>query len=155
MKASELRIGNLLQGHAFSHPRLCIKSNGITAITGYGINIMEENPELLDHYSPIPLTLEILEAAGFVTFKTNREATLEVYNNLEGESLYITTPDKTEQNIFLEISGRDNDYVPQFIEKYLPHIKFLHQLQNLYFALTGEELPITSLPVVTTGGIDN
>jgi hypothetical protein len=71
--------------------------------------------------SPIPLTTEILEKCGF-----ERD-----------------TVTKTEVYRFPKLSlmrGLDNEY--RFFDIKSAPIKYLHQLQNLYFALTGEELTI-------------
>jgi len=86
-------------------------------------------PELCGAYNPIPLTPDILEKAGFV--KSNTEY---------GDG--IPTLGK------FQISLYDGD---NFI-KMLATVRYdksvavkvasLHQLQNLYFALTGEELNI-------------
>jgi hypothetical protein len=74
---------------------------------------------------PIPLSPEILEKAGF-----------EKVNHVAGYSFYYLKkkgiPAIAVYERRIEINGSAN----------LFHIKHLHQLQNLYFALTGEELSI-------------
>lgn len=71
---------------------------------------------------PIPLTPELLEKCGF-----------------EDDS-----PDQFSSAAFL--LEKDNDeYLPLTCDSWQPfanRIKYLHQLQNLHFALTGEELTI-------------
>jgi len=69
----------------------------------------------------IPLTPEILEKAGFEKGDIG-------YDNYEKG--YYTVMVRGQG---ITISNRHG---------YLATIKYLHQLQNLYFALTGEELPI-------------
>ena len=69
--------------------------------------------------SPIPLTPEVLEKCGAVSNAYQDRYEFDEIDNLHFEYCGI-------RNII-------------WSEKY-PHIQHLHQLQNLYFALTGEEL---------------
>jgi hypothetical protein len=74
---------------------------------------------------PIPLTLEILEKCGWVW---NEEC-----KSYEGKDVRM--------NIQLnEISGSYTMFNYVLKAKIADKIYHLHQLQNLYFALTGEEL---------------
>jgi hypothetical protein len=66
---------------------------------------------------PIPLTEEWLLKFGFCKFKN--------YNDFSKGGIII--------------HGRKRGFV---LRKSVPDIKYVHQLQNLYFALTGEELEI-------------
>ena len=69
---------------------------------------------------PIPLTTEVLEMCGF----EDKEYTMELNGlTFSWGSRVVATG--------LRSSWSCDQY---------PHIKYLHQLQNLYFALTGEEL---------------
>ena len=71
---------------------------------------------------PIPLTPEILEKCGFEKFK--------------GLWNYKLVPIGYELNL-VKINGlNENEFENQIGES----IKHLHHLQNLYYALTGEEL---------------
>lgn len=77
-----------------------------------------------EQFSPVELTPDILEAAGCVYIDE-----IGAYY-INGHSLFEFI-DGIKFNIF---SANDSDcYIT---------IKYLHQLQNLYFALTGEELQI-------------
>lgn len=73
------------------------------------------NANNLDHMKPIPLTEEWLEKFGFKPFV------------------------KDWQRKGIIIHTRKRGFV---LRKSVPIIKHVHQLQNLYFALTGEELTI-------------
>jgi hypothetical protein len=76
----------------------------------------------VEDLQPIPLTPEILEKCG----------------------LERDTVTKTEVYRFPKLSlmrGLDNEY--RFFDIKSAPIKYLHQLQNLYFALTGTELQIS------------
>ena len=68
------------------------------------------------NYEPIQLTTEILVRCGFEDDKK------EMIRRLRGNDFVL--------------DGYSNDYNGF----YLGRIDYLHQLQNLYFALTGEEL---------------
>ncbi len=125
MKASELMIGNL------------VDDNGLieTVISDHLIN--DEHYDGLKGCLPIPLTEEWLLKFGFdinrlaggilkvSSYKTYEEKELEIWN--------------TDNGIELMINNEPNDICLFFS---LKNIKYVHQLQNLYFALTGNELEI-------------
>lgn len=90
---------------------------------------------------PIPLTPEILEKCGFEKEITN-EPYVEYwwlrlgYNDWEQDFfLQLTDPDA--EMDMCNIFSRDN---PESNCQILNMPRYLHQLQNLYFALTGKEL---------------
>ena len=110
--ASHLRIGNYYDS-----------SDGLTfSITPHDINELFNDPSD-DYYNPITLTEEWLLKFGFEMDKGG----IFWINNKWGFHGYLT-PD----NIFCIIG---------YSEKHL-NIKYVHQLQNIYFALTGEELTL-------------
>ena len=118
INVKELMVGNWIQWSSAKFP---------------GVNTFEKVDEndfgriawsnWRDEYSPIPLTPEILEKAGF------RQMVI------DGKKKW-----KREPNDSFYLYGHDNTgfYSPYV----MPEVQSLHQLQNLYFALTGEELPI-------------
>ena len=79
--------------------------------------VREYNDEHLEDYEPIPLTEEWLERFGFE------------YSDLNGDSGLWKIPP-------FQIYGKCN----QFIYEYALDVNYMHSLQNLYYALTGEEL---------------
>lgn len=116
----ELRIGNWLM------------FNGHTKSQVYTLEIMADGQSMVnyldstndDMYDAIPLTPEILENIGFNKYRywwtrPNNTFNFEEWTN-DGLGLYLHV----------------NEH------KVGQHIKYLHQLQNLYFALTGTELEI-------------
>jgi hypothetical protein len=155
LTANELRIGNLI----FWNPKLSSPNTTLPAMqvevcailedkigyTSPGIEYraepfeddllqMETSYKSFEELEPILLTREILERCGF------RQA-----DNYAGRNIFLK-----DQVEFLEIEkniighkvslGSAADH--QRID--LPYaFKFLHQLQNLFFALTGEELEIS------------
>lgn len=114
MKATELRLGNLF-----------INSQGgiqevTTAHLEYLLNdSFEPNNEGMN---PIPLTEEWLLKFGFDKTKDRRK-----YVGYIGEYFFY----KENETWRIELGGRD--------ETILIEIKYVHQLQNLYFAMTGDE----------------
>lgn len=112
--AKELRIGNLVNFEG-----------DMISVTAGDIHYFDEN---LDSFDGIPLTPEILEKAGFEKsdFRTDI-----LYNRL-----HIECADDGRFYYYIHIDG-DDYYDWRALE-----IKHLHQLQNLYFALAGEELDI-------------
>lgn len=123
MKTTELRIGNLVKLY-FDKGSIIID-----AIGKDGINTnLNGSYYDLDDIEPIPLTEEWLE------------------NNL---SEYIDGSSGSEYGRFIPCGGRL--YIQVVEEPYLSDVKgekkilepkYVHQLQNLYFALTGQELEI-------------
>tara|TARA_R110000772_G_scaffold209576_1_gene320135 strand:- start:413 stop:835 length:423 start_codon:yes stop_codon:yes gene_type:complete len=137
MEARELRIGNwarYVKGVAFH--------GGDETEIGYRDL---ENSEI---FEPIPLTEEWLAKFGFEleTWKHKSRYTrkLEIVNGYVKDSIWCFLPDEdnklrffgrrildgvTKNNIW-EFSGREG------------HAIYVHRFQNLYYALTGEELVI-------------
>lgn len=114
IKATELRSGNYLQGKILSPAHA-----GIYKITAHDINNIENGSGGLH---AIPLTEEWLKKLGF--FKYNNAWVLKKpENNMKfGFSVWYDLTYNTG-----ELS---------------PPLNYVHQLQNLYFALTGKELHI-------------
>ena len=86
-------------------------------------------------FEPIPLTPEILEKAGF--HKHNNAWVMTDFNENNYTKDYFTIWD---------YDGIYNLNTTQFPVE----IKHLHQLQNLYFALTGDELTYKTISNDTT-----
>jgi hypothetical protein len=116
MEANELRIGNWLI-NPFGG------KGTVESIYLDSVKLKESNSFVpLVHCKPIQLTDEILLKCGFV--KINKSRYLR-----KGALTICIEPN----NIFrFSLDG-----------SFLVNLEFLHQLQNLYFALTGKELQIT------------
>jgi hypothetical protein len=115
MNASELRIGNLVYGYPFR----IINVGEITKKCVLIKHDETEEPFNYDELEGIPLTPEILEKAGFQYQADINNG----YYELDSFSL-----DETDGGFLHNACDNSVDY--------------LHQLQNLYFALTGSELEI-------------
>src|SRR5574343_389431 len=83
-----------------------------------------------DYFEPIPLTPEIFEKAGF-----KYDEGMESYDLFTSSGLISIA---TDYSFFIG----DNHLECGFAGGNKSLVKYLHQLQNLYFALTGEELQI-------------
>lgn len=133
LEAKELRICNLVTDNYYESFKSVIT---VGSIHGEGINIHPDDDDKpyglhsatlgfeyrLEDLQPIPLTEEWLVKFGF-----------EQYNNTNhyyySNESYIVKINSEFGYLFYSI-----DHKP---------IKYVHQLQNLYFSLTGEELEIT------------
>lgn len=120
MKASELRIGNYV-----SSP-LSSALHGLWQIRdGQSIMDVDIHERM---YEPIPLTEEWLLKFGFLAPVGEYEGF-----NLSGGYMSMSVF-LLERNEIYAMDGSDSLLVKG--------IRYVHQLQNLYFALTGEELTI-------------
>jgi hypothetical protein len=116
IKANELRLGNYFLWKC--------KPKKVKHIWPYGVGITTEEGDdwtqvlEIEDIEPIPLTLEILEGAGFENWNKNKYANNVICLTLNGDG-FLYLANQRHVNLF-----------------------YLHQLQNLYFSLTGEELNI-------------
>jgi hypothetical protein len=121
IQSNELRIGDIVLRakwlqksytlpNEWEYDQITVSHNDITACV--------VKPE---SFNPIPLTPEILEKCGF---------------EKDIDDMYLETKH------ILFVSYNDDEFVhcKNTALDTLVSIKYLHQLQNLYFALTGEEL---------------
>jgi len=119
MEAKDLRIGNLLYN-----------DNVVVTIDARTIFDIWDN-EGLKKYKPIPITEERLFELGF---KKERESNFYKKNINHKGRIWINI--KVDGGVGCEI-GTLAGYSAGFVD-----CKHVHKLQNLYFALTGEELTL-------------
>ena len=119
MKANELRIGNILNYNT-------AEGDVLPAVIDWqDLKWLSEDPEGFNlAHSPIPLNEEWLKRMGFDTLD-------ERYFALDYEDLSF--------RYYYNYLGGVWKFRLNFI---LVKIQHVHQLQNLYFALTGEELEV-------------
>ena len=126
IKANELRIWNKLNflGDVVTFKNITeIREDGIFWIKTFEPKIESKN----FHFKPIPLTEEWLLKFGFKKRK-NRHL-------FHWENKIVISEYKDEfENFFYPKTGYDI--------RFSNEIKYVHQLQNLYFALTGAELTV-------------
>jgi hypothetical protein len=119
MNANELRIGNLVFMSREKEPKY----------KGYHGRVF--NFDLIDyieHLHPIPLAEDWLLKFGF--YETTKEHYVSgLYTLNKPDGFYINK--ETMCYCDIDYEGTTNDRIK---------IQYVHQLQNLYFALTGEEL---------------
>ena len=124
MKAQDFRVDNWINvlnpnTNEWKHER----------IKGKTIKNFQENPThklMLNNFKPIELTEEILLKCGF-----------ERINHIHGYSFFTLSKSKVNK-CHIDIYENKTQYMGYSVS----HCKHLHQLQNLYFALTNEELTI-------------
>lgn len=114
----ELRLGNKIMYKGEVRTVNMIHDNGYAMGDIRGGYYADGNHK---HYDPIPLTPEILEKCGFV-FDT---VTYQIGNIM-----------------LSECDGYFNFWLNQLYQGSIRKIYSLHQLQNLFYALTGQELEI-------------
>jgi len=104
-----------------------------TAPNGYAVHIEMVNP--------IILTSEWLTRLGFVCEKVNEFQEYWSREDDEGMKLDWLTLSRHDPASFYVLGRVTGDYFLSFTERSV-YIFYVHQLQNLYYSLTGEELLI-------------
>lgn len=123
MKRNELRIGSIIN----------INGEDITPGIGYGViqDFAQKSKGLSNSYldtlkfTPILITNDWLLNLGF--YKVSNGFEIDCNNGIKINSLFTGKP------LTLEVHG---------LRSPLYELKYVHQLQNLYFSLTGVELEI-------------
>jgi len=123
MKATELRIGNWVKWNYEESS----DGNAYPVEFGYELDDIKNNPNIV---KPIPLTEEWLERLGFkIEFRWVNDC-----RAVKGD-FHITLDHDGATVIGYPTSiGMRNKWM------FVQDIEYVHQLQNLYYALTGEEL---------------
>jgi hypothetical protein len=125
MKATELRIGNLL---------MYSNNSEIWTVSGiheFGIDCFDEIEETYmeyENFEPIPLTEEWLLKLGFVSQPLDDKRFIEFKKGLTS----VVYKDDKIILVYVGIQRVNHN-----------NFQFFHQLQNLYFALTGEQLVLS------------
>jgi len=134
MKANELRIGNLIQYKIEDLLDVRKVFNEVNVVDSMDISYISDCEKLnSEHtYSPIPINKEWLVNLGFKRIEQDDKGN-ELCN-----TLYSISHKGNLGTIDLDLWQWDSW---QF-DNCSYSIKYVHQLQNLYFALTGEELTL-------------
>jgi hypothetical protein len=126
ISAKELRIGNLVLYEGLILPVIALAEDDIV-VNGFGGRS--------NAFAPIPLTEEILLKCGFVSeFTGHQEDNVMRLNIKKTYSEHDYLGIDYDINVNLLSILQDSDIVC------LEHIKYLHQLQNLFYCLSGNEL---------------
>jgi hypothetical protein len=126
IKASELRIGNLVD--------LGNRIAKVTEINHLACVVvdLEETQDTIEDYERvkgIPLTEEWLLKSGFIRHHTDYANDIIYIKNVPNNTEFEWGVYPNEVGSGIQIQNRKL-------------LKYVHQLQNLYFALTGEELVV-------------
>lgn len=139
LQSNELRVGNFLKFNNHIEKERIVQVNlrffGSWA-AGISIDEMKFDEKFNIYYSPIPLTPEILEKCGF-------EIVVELHPTyLIGKGAIVLHVTKQSGKYWHCIVY--NNYEDELSERWagIGNVQYLHQLQNLYFALIGEELKV-------------
>lgn len=132
IKPNELRIGNLLDWHC---DNLCAGEGYVAEINEQGFRFVGNNGchphgDEYDEIKPIPLTPEWLDHLD-IKYSDGLGYS---YPFAENFNLYLT------KRVFKSVECTIMQYSEG--DERLAHIEYVHQFQNLYFALTGKELEI-------------
>jgi hypothetical protein len=128
MKKEDLRIGNFYMSVKFGIPvectladlyELCVKSDG-----AYG------DPPIEEMFEPIPITKDWLWGLGFD--EDHLSPNIFYYPYLAS---FLTVAIGPHKHVGIVKEKADPVLYMRFMD-----IEYVHELQNLYFALTGEEL---------------
>jgi hypothetical protein len=126
IKVNELRVGNILHLLIKNEMDGETKARVVTTLSVDQIKFIDDRKDADDFFEPIPLTPEWLDRCGLDGSGQFKDGTIiiECCSNLE---------------IRIIENGLCKYIMP--LNKKVK-IEYLHQLQNLYFSLTGEELKI-------------
>lgn len=137
MKANELRIGNYLQdqnGNILLVIHISTESIQTT--------VLDRSKYPLPNgwqMEPIPLTPEILEKCGF-WYKPGGISGADMW---QGMGFWYRVKELPNQEFLLRGDfSRKKPIALKLVGWFNSNIEYIHQLQNLYFSLTGEELEV-------------
>jgi hypothetical protein len=122
MTANELRVGNKF---LFGKNKEVETFFTLTYDRTEGYLINGQIPE--SHCEPIPLTPELLEKCGFEE---------------EYKSEFTIKHTNTKMPQFGYDWNKTFGWRVRYYGEHFNHVKYLHQLQNLFYSLTGQELQI-------------
>jgi hypothetical protein len=140
MKAKDLRINNLVNA---------VMTNEVYSIDLWALNVIEEGNYQNSHntktkvFKPIPLTEEWLLKFGFekVIYESDETGYGTDYElDIKGVGLISYSDDFSCALFGSKESSKDElGFLPNW-----DNCKHVHQFQNLYFALTGQELTLNN-----------
>lgn len=141
MNATELRIGNWVNRRYWNPnpqtPCYELEPCIIERVATIYVNIILKDKKIIsklyveNNIEPITITPEILEKAGFI--KSDDE-----FGGWLSKEVIREQP-----HTFLQLRIREDKNGFYYDNTFITRIKYFHQLQNLYFAISGEELTYT------------
>lgn len=146
IKASELRIGNWYSNGYLNY------TLGTSDFMDH-LNYAQVHDGRIDLIFPVSLTPELLKKCGFenriIKSKISGHFTICRKEVLQNTELEITFSSDSPVDTRVEILFKYQKHTgsrrlhEEYIKRFNNCLTFMHQLQNLYFALTGAELEIT------------
>lgn len=130
MDKNQFRLGNLIGFDDYSDVTFEIIELTSEHLTGAG----GKNDTWINAYVsivPIPITNEWLEKFGFVP--QNESSHLRYLGQSYSQCIQLNHTDETTYHLYICSKVEDQ-------EVFLGTINYVHELQNLYFSLTGEEI---------------
>lgn len=134
IQANELRVGNLVLIGEDTAIVTCITSEGVSANGEKAAYTYE----MFNDISPVVLTEEWLTKTGFVLMEKTYKEHYQGNNSLNFgyPVLYLN------KYVYLACNSKGHASGNLFLNGNRIECKYVHQLQNLYFALTGKELTL-------------
>lgn len=145
MTVQELRIGNYVSVRTSHIASVCLIADKYIEVTTIESEFKNQEPgvyrsqEDAKHVEGIPLTEEWLIKFGFTFIDDFETLRFKMIGDNNHEILVDIAASVDDDKTVYSIGIYANEH---WI--FLEHIKHVHQLQNLYFALTGEELTYPS-----------
>lgn len=146
MKPHELRIGNKIKANVVyaGEVKTFSRFNDTFDVVFFSDGSIHGIGEYLKDCEPVPLTTDTLLKSGFTYDRDNERFVIDVL----GSTLYLR---KAAQGGFLWGLSDNNEELIELELFNVRPLKYVHKLQNLYFALTdGEELAI-NVPLINEG----
>ncbi len=141
IRASELRLGNWYNNGVDNY------TLGTSAFMDY-LNEAQVNEGIIDNIYPIPISPDILEKCGFKERTWGKPDGWDKYGKSYAIGRYDTNyvlhrswENEPDWRMGIECTDA-TDEINYMSESFCWQIKYLHQLQNLYYALTQTELKI-------------
>jgi len=146
IKASDLRLNNFVFKGEYKYRIVSISANEIKA-TAYS---SKNDTEAVGDFSPILLTTEMMQAIAGNEAGNLLVSSLERTSDSSDMITLSTIECYLHDDGFLRVCAYEYDKQPDgsveisedVITLGYEHVQYLHQLQNLYFALSGKELDI-------------
>jgi len=154
IKATELRIGNFVYSHVNERQKEYMSDQyfyvvkeikdlkvhgGIIDIINGGENIYESTHLPYDKINPIPLAEEWLIKFWF-ELRNGKGHNEESFEYEKGGICFSLN--EVRANKLIPYAYTEDEFIKYFFKE----TQFAHQLQNLYYALTGEELTLQETP---------
>jgi len=141
IQANELRLGNLVYRRSVAYRLVVLeikKDSIVTRFIDDSDSLCNERP--ISEFTPIGLTEKLLLKAGFEeSVDESNESIYSKWYSINDKSTTIFSIKVTNEDIMPDdVEIKDFDIYDG--DRYIKSVKSLHQLQNLYFALTGKEL---------------